>query len=231
MPNRVIAVAGAKGSPGCSFLAMALARCLAANQVSTLLVDADAEGGGLATLLDLAPADMIAGHPIGAPAIQIDKHLWFAELGPPAPEAPKGLAWTTDVRRGHDAVVIDLGHAAGGLQQELSAASDWLLWVVVPDRSGLQRADLALQSGMLGAARAGIVFNRIRRGCLDGAEAALSSRHQLSVMCRINEDRLIAERLTRGLPVHRLWSLRRTLRDLAKSVHPDAASAVPAWRQ
>lgn len=229
MPSRVIAVAGAKGSPGCSFLATALAGCLAANQVSTLLVDADAEGGGLSALLDLGSGDVIPENPVAEPAIQIDKQLWFSEIGQVTTEAFNGLDWTTDARQRHDAVVVDLGHSAGALQQQLSAASDWLLWVVVPDRSGLQRADLALASGELGAASVGLVFNRIRRGCLDGAEAALSSRHHLSVMGRINEDRRIADRLTGGLPVHRLWSLRRTLRDLARSVHPDVGAVVPAW--
>ncbi len=52
MTNRVIAIAGAKGSPGCSFLALALARCLAGANISTLLIDADAEGGGLAAMLE-----------------------------------------------------------------------------------------------------------------------------------------------------------------------------------
>jgi MinD-like ATPase involved in chromosome partitioning or flagellar assembly len=224
MPSRVIAIAGAKGSPGCSFLAMVLARYLALNQVSTLLVDADAEGGGLGALLDIPPAE----DPGAEVAIHIDKQLWFAELGQHTAEALNGLDWTTDERQRFDAVVIDLGHSVGPLQQQLSAASDWLLWVVVPDRSGLQRADMALASGMLGAAKAGVVFNRIHRGCLDGAEAALSHRHHISVMGRINEDRRIAERLTRGLPVHDLWGLRRAIRDLVKSVHPDAGSAVPA---
>ncbi|MEA2657255.1 MAG: hypothetical protein QOI23_2620, partial [Chloroflexota bacterium] len=107
---------------------------------------------------------------------------------------------------------------------------DWLLWVVVPDRSGLQRADAAMASGLLGAASAGLIFNRIRRGCLEGAESALAGRHHLPVLGRFAEDRQVADRLTRGLPVHRIWSLRRPLRELARSIHPDAAQAIPAWR-
>ena len=229
MHSRVIAIVGAKGSPGCSFLASALARCLAESQVSTLLVDADAEGGGLAALLDLGPAGLIAGDPVAEPAIQVDKHLWFVELGQVATEALNGLEWTTEARQRHNAVVVDIGHSAGAMQQQLSAASDWLIWVVIPDRSGLRRADLALESRTLGAASMGLVFNRIRRGCLDGAEAALSGRHQMAVMGRIKEDRRIAKRLISGLPVHRMWGVRRTLRDLARSVHPDAGYAGPAW--
>lgn len=229
MPSRIIAIVGPKGSPGCSFLASALARCLAESQLSTLLVDADAEGGGLAALLDLGPPDVIAGDPVAEPAIQIDKHLWFMELGQVATDALNGLEWTTKARQRYDAVIVDIGHSAGAMQQQLTAASDWLIWVVVPDRSGLHRADVALESQMLGAASTGLVFNRMRRGCLDGAEAALSGRHQIAVMGRIKEDPRIADRLTSGLPVHRLRGLRRTLRDLARSVHPDASYAGPTW--
>jgi MinD-like ATPase involved in chromosome partitioning or flagellar assembly len=195
---------------------------------STLLVDADAEGGGLAALLDIAPADPIAAIGGAAVAIHLEKRLWFVELGQHTAGVLNGLDWTTDERHHFDAVVIDLGHSVGPLQEQLSAASDWLLWVVVPDRSGLQRADTALASGALGAANVGIVFNRIHQGCLDGAEAALSQRHHISVMGRINEDQRIAKRLARGLPANDLWGLRRPLRDLVRSIRADAGSSVPA---
>lgn len=231
MRSRVIAVAGAKGSPGCSFLAVSLARCLAASNIPTLLLDGDAEGGGLATLLDLGPVVPAAldGNSIDAPATQIEPRLWFAELDPAEAGAFNGLELASAVRARHQAVVVDLGHSFGPLQRQLSAASDWLLWVVVPDRSGLVRADRALASGVLGAASAGLVFNRMRRGCLERADEALSSRHRMPVMARINEDRRIADRLSQGRPVHREWRLRRAFRELARSVHPDAGSAAPAW--
>jgi Flp pilus assembly CpaE family ATPase len=230
--SRVIAIAGAKGSPGCSFLAVSLARCLAASNIPTLLLDGDAEGGGLASLLDLGPvmpAVALDGNAIDAPAAQIEPRLWFAELDVPGAGPVNGLELASVARARHRAVVVDLGHSFGPLQRQLSAASDWLLWVVVPDRSGLVRADRALASGVLGAASAGLVFNRMRRGCLERADEALSSRHRMPVMARINEDRRIADRLSQGRPVHKEWRLRRPLRELARSVHPDAGSAVPAW--
>jgi Flp pilus assembly CpaE family ATPase len=226
--TRVVAIASAKGSPGCSFLAVALARCLAASNIPTLLLDGDAEGGGLAALLDLGPVmptGNLDGNAIDAHAVQVDRRLWFAELEPAEVAPLNGLELAGDARARHRAVVFDLGHSAGPLQRQLSAASDWLLWVVVPDRSGVERADRALASGLLGAASAGLVFNRIRRGCLDRAEEVLSSRHRMPVMARIWDDRRIADRLSQGHPVHREWRLRRTLRELARSVHPDAGSA------
>ena len=230
MKSRVIAITGAKGSPGCSFVAVALARHLAESQVSTLLLDADAEGGGLAALLDIGPADAITGNRVDVLAMQVDQNLSFAELGQPIDEAFNGLEWMGAARAEHEAVIVDLGHSAGPVQRQLSAAADWLLWVVVPDRSGLQRADATLASGRLGSASVGLIFNRLRRGCLEGAEEALAGRHQLPILCRFAEDRHISHRLTYGLPVHRVRSLRRPLRALAKSVHPDTGSAVSRWQ-
>lgn len=230
MKSRVIAIAGPKGSPGCSFLTVALARHFVEIQVSTLVLDADAEGGGLAALLDIGSADAVNGNPADEPPIQLDQNLWFAEIGQGAADAFNGLEWMGAARAQHEAVIVDLGHSAGQLQRQLSAAADWLLWVVVPDRSGLQRADATLASRQLGAASTGLVFNRIRRGCLEGAEVALAGRHGLPVLGRFAEDRHISQRLTRGLPVHRVWSLRRPLCALAKSIHADARLAVSTWQ-
>jgi CO dehydrogenase nickel-insertion accessory protein CooC1 len=120
--------------------------------------------------------------------------------------------------------------STGALQRQLSAASDWLLWVIVPDRSGLERADKALESGVLGAANVGLVFNRIGPGRLNRAEEVLSGRHQLPVIARINEDRRLSERLSQGLPIHREGALRGTLRELIRSIHPESWTAVSAWR-
>lgn len=229
MNSRVIAITGAKGSPGCSFLAVALACHMAERQASTLLVDADAEGAGLAALMDLGSATAI-NDPLPQPAVLIRQNLWFAELGQVGPDAFNGLEWMGAARAENHAIIVDLGHSAGPLQRQLSAAADWLLWVVVPDRSGLQRADAKLASGGLGAAGAGLVFNRVRRGCLEGAEDALAGRHDLPVLGRFAEDRQISHRLTQGLPVHRVWSLRRRLHALAKSLHPHLGTPVSGWR-
>ena len=141
-----------------------------------------------------------------------------------------GLDWIREARGRHHAIILDFGHSAGPLQRQLSAAADSLLWVVVPDRSGLQRADAKLSSGRLEAASSGLIFNRVRRGCLEGAEEALAGRHQLPVLARLVEDRHIADRLIHGLPVHRVWSLRRPLGELAKAIHADAGTAVSSWQ-
>ena len=232
MTSRIIAIAGAKGSPGCSFLAVALARCLAAGNISTLLLDADAEGGGLAAMLDHVPATQagaLEGNGLAARVAQIDRCLWLAEVGQTGTEPCNGLELTSTARSHHHAVVIDLGHSAGPQQRQMSAASDWLLWVVMPDRSGLDRADRALASSVLDAASTGLVFNRIKRGCLDRADEVLSSRHGIRVMARINDDQRLAERVSRGRPARRRWGIKSTLHELARSVHPDVPSGVPAW--
>jgi hypothetical protein len=226
--SRVIAIAGAKGSPGCSFLALALAGRLAEGQTSTLLVDADAEGGGTAAALDLGPA--ISPDSVDDPPMQVNPNLWFAEIGQARGEAFSCFQWLTDARTRHQAVIVDLGHSAGAMQRQLSAAADWLLWVVVPDRSGLQRADAALASSTLSAASVGLAFNRIGRACLEGAEDALAGRHHLPVLARFADDRRVAERMALGLAVHRIRRLRGPLGDLAKSLQLDAGKVVAPWR-
>jgi MinD-like ATPase involved in chromosome partitioning or flagellar assembly len=229
----VIAIAGAKGSPGCSFLTVAIARCLAANTISTLLLDGDAEGGGVGSLLDaniVMPARAAEGSAGEERQVGADERLWFAEVGQSVDGPANGIQLVDAARSRHQSVLVDLGHSTGALQRQLSAAADWLLWVVVPDRSGLERADRALESGVLGAAKVGLVFNRIGPGRLSRAEEVLSSRHQLPVMARINEDRRLSERLAQGLPIHRERSVRRTLRELIRSIDPKAWTAVSPWR-
>jgi MinD-like ATPase involved in chromosome partitioning or flagellar assembly len=233
LTSTVIAIAGAKGSPGCSFLAVAIARCLAANDIRTLLLDGDAEGGGVASLLDAdlaMPARAAEGRAGDERQVGAGEHLWFAEVGQVADGPANGIQLVDAARSRHQSVVVDLGHSTGALQRQLSAAADWLLWVVVPDRSGLERADTALESGVLGAAKAGLVFNRIGPRSLSRAEEVLSSRHQLGVMARINEDRRLSERLSQGLPIHRERSVRRTLRELVRSIDPGSWTAVSQWR-
>jgi MinD superfamily P-loop ATPase len=233
MRTRAIAVAGTKGSPGCSFLSVALARCLAAGNVTTLLLDGDAEGAGLSTLLDASPAKPVVPVDENAfveHAMQIQQNLWFAELDQTTVGSFNGLDALSAARAGHSAVVVDLGHAAGAIQRQLSAGCDWLLWVVIPDRSGLERADRALESALLGAANVGLVINRIGPGCLDRADEVLSGRHRIPVLARINDDPQIADRLSRGLAVHRERSIRRTLSELARLVHPDVGGGVPSWQ-
>jgi MinD-like ATPase involved in chromosome partitioning or flagellar assembly len=230
---RVIAIAGAKGSPGCSFLAVAIARCLAANTISTLLLDADAEGGGVGSLLDaniVVPARAADGRAGDERQVGIEERLWFAEVGQSVDGSINGFDFIEAARSRYQTVVVDLGHSTGAFQRQLSAAADWLLWVVVPDRSGLERADRALELTVFGAANVGLVFNRIGPGRLNRAEEVLSSRHQLPVIARINEDRRLASRLSQGLPIHREASLRQALRELIRSVHPESRTAVSAWR-
>jgi hypothetical protein len=214
-------------------LSVAIARCLAANTISTLLLDADAEGGGVGSLLDaniVMPARAADGRARDERKVGIEEGLWFAEVGQTVDGPINGIELVDVARSQHQSVVVDLGHSTGALQRQLSAAADWLLWVVVPDRSGLERADKALEAGVLGAANVGLVFNRIGPGRLSRAEEVLSSRHQLPVMARINEDRRLSDRLSEGLPIHRERSLRHTLRELIRSIHPESWTAVSAWR-
>ena len=202
-------------------MAGSLARCLGEGAVSTLLVDADEEGGGLAAQLDVK-------RPEHGP-VDVGRNVRFMELGPGSARDGQVRELVSATGSAQNAVVIDLGHQVGPRQRELAAASDWLIWVVMPDRSGLERADRAMGSRALTAAAEGLVLNRIRRGALADADRVLASRHGLPVMARINESAWIADRVASGRAAHRLRSVRRALAELARTVHPDAATAGPAW--
>lgn len=241
MKSRMIAVAGAKGSPGCSFISAGLARCLAEQGIATLLVDADAEHGSLGALLDVSTyvgSNRLTGSArLGAldpnalreSTVQIGKCMWFAGLGESETGPFDGQELADAARGSHDAVVVDLGHRSGPLQQQLAGLSDWLLWVVVPDRCGLDRADRAVGAGVLNAASAGLIFNRIRRGCLPGAEEALSNTHGLAIMARIREEPRVLEHLADGKYAFQERAIRGPLQALARSVHPDAAPVARTW--
>jgi hypothetical protein len=126
---------------------------------------------------------------------------------------------------GFGAVVADLGHLPGRLQRELAAGSDWLAWVVMPDRLGLDRADRLLATPALAAATAGLVFNRVGEHTLKGAERLLSERHRLPILARVPEDRRAARRA--GAQLARPF--RGPVAELARAVAPAAAPAVAAW--
>ena len=237
----MIALTGPKGTPGCSFIAAELAHSLAKQGLATLIVDADAEHGGLAALLDVRPnqwSDRLAGSAglggldssaLRDSTLQVQEGLWFAALGESEAGPFDGREIAEAARVVHDAVIVDLGHRPGPLQQQLAAVSDWLLWVVVPDRLGLERADRAVGARVLAAASCGFVFNRIHRGCLDGADVALSSSHGIPVMARIKEEARVAGCIAEGRSALERRSMRDSIRSLARSVHPDAAAVNGTW--
>lgn len=227
--GRLIAVTSAKGSPGCTFVAVGLARCLAAGGLRTLLLDADAEEPGvgealclpvferptLAALVDSDPGALIAR------ALPAGDRLSVVEV-PPDPQGALGRRLPAALRASADAVVADLGHHPAEIQAQLAVASDWLLWVVAPGRVGIQRFARALASGRLVGSSVGIVLNKLERG----GEAGLEAIPRLPVMARLPRH----DRSARNLrPAHRGGPFGRPLRELARSVHPGAPEAPPAW--
>jgi Mrp family chromosome partitioning ATPase len=228
--SRVIAVASAKGSPGCSFVALGLAGRLAEAGIETLLVDADAEAGSLAGALDLAQPEA------GVPIAGLGPVSEAAVAGAVRPAASKlhcldlsGEAVEVDGRQLADigrqrypAVVVDLGHRPGRLQRELVACSDWLLWVVAPDRSGFERADRALGGAELPRVSAGIVLNRLGVDRLADAGRVLAERHRLPLLARLPESpggARAAARRCQG--PQRVREFRRQFAELARCLHPD----------
>ncbi|HEX6488371.1 MAG TPA: hypothetical protein VF137_05780 [Candidatus Dormibacteraeota bacterium] len=231
--TRVVAVGGAKGSPGCTFVAVGLARCFADHGLPTMLIDADGEEGGVGTALALPgrrQADLGRAAALGVDpgvlrdaAIEASPRLWVLEIGAGelGDQAPDGREVVTAARLDHQVVVVDLGHAWSRLQRQFAAAADWLLWVAVPDRQGLERADRALGRLLHGGGR-GLVVNRSARWSLRGADRALVERHAIPLVARLPEHRAAARRVSeRSAPAHRQRQFRGGFRLLARTVHPD----------
>ena len=230
--SRVITVASAKGSPGCSFVALGLAGRLAEAGLETLLIDADGESGSLACSLDLAQPEVaapIAGlGPVSEAAVagavqSAAPRLHCLDLSGDAVEVD-GRQLADLARQRYMAVVIDLGHRPGRLQRELVACSDWLLWVVAPDRSGFERADRLLGGDQLPRVSAGIVLNRLGADRLSDAGLVLAERHQLPLLTRLPESpggARAAARRCQG--PQRVREFRRHFAELARCVHPDVS--------
>ena len=222
-----MAVASAKGSPGCSFVALGLAARLAEAGLATLLVDADSEAGSLAASLDLArPEPPVCLIPLTEAAlaggtVEVSTGLRYLDLsGDPAEVQGRAVAELARLR--YPAVVVDLGHRAGRLQRELVAAADWLLWVVAPDRTGFERADRALAGDAFPRVSAGIVLNRLGPDRLSDAGAVLAERHRLPLLARLPESpRGARDAARRCASPHRAREFRKPFAELARCVHPD----------
>ncbi|MGH7903260.1 MAG: hypothetical protein ACREPA_03900 [Candidatus Dormibacteraceae bacterium] len=235
--SRVVAVAGGKGSPGCTFVAIGLSRCLAESGLETLLLDADAEAPGVAAWLDLPALQPAFARAAGQGALTpaairelaspAGERLGVVELG--RTDGIDGRELAAQARGAHAAVVVDVGHGLGPFQRQLMAAADWVLWVVVPDRLGLDRADRALAERPPGG-DAGLVANRCGPSRLRGGEGVLADRHALPLVVRIREDARTARAvLERGAAPHRRRPFSTPFRELARTVHPDCSVRVRAW--
>ncbi|MGH7777022.1 MAG: hypothetical protein ACREPI_07590 [Candidatus Dormibacterales bacterium] len=232
----MIAVTGGKGSPGCTFVSVGLARCLAASGLETLLLDADAEAPSVAAWLDLPPTAEAFARALehGAVGGQAMRDLATPSAGglralEVTAAGVDGRELTGHARDSHEAVVVDLGHCLGPLQRQLLAAADWVVWVAVPDRLGVDRADRALAAAPRGA-DGGLIANRCGRGRLRGAEQLLAAAHGLPLLARI-PDRPDKARalLERRAPAHGRGPFAAPIREAARTVHPDCGARVTAW--
>lgn len=230
MRSRVIAVAGVKGSTGATFVAVGLASRLAAERIPTLLLDADGEESGVASHLDLRACSLAGAPPTGGGiAAAAERRDGFGCLDIRGFEG-SGRQLLAAAQESAAAIVVDLGHDFGAQQRELAAGADWLLWVVAPDRIGVERADRAIGSARLVASSAAIVLNRAGHGFRD-AGIVLGERHGLPLATVIRErPRAARESLRRRLAPDRLRVFAASFAELARCVHPDArARGGAAW--
>jgi hypothetical protein len=231
----VVAVAGAKGSPGCTFVAIALARCLAACGIATLLVDADPQPS-MAAMLGIAASDR--GPRPGS--IGDQSALRSARRSVPAAVAarafwrgrrePAGLWWmllpagmpggrVEDDRwfgqlasREHGAVVVDVGQA--DVPAGRHAGDRALLWELA---CSADRLLWIAVSDRLGLERADRLLPRVARDVPDAGIVL----NQLRAGCLDGADRVLSER-------HRLPVLARL--PWSGRLAPGAGGPVPPHR-
>ena len=228
--TRLVVVASAKGSPGCSFVALGLAGRLAEARLETLLVDADAEDGSLGASLDLVrgggAAPLVGLGPVTEAAVAsatVASGPGLSCLDLSGPDRAVDGRQLAEVARGrYSAIVADIGHSPSRLQRELVAAADWLIWVVAPDRSGFERADRALSGDSLPRVSAGIVLNRLGPDRLADAGVVLAERHRLPLLVGMSENpRAVRDASRRCATPDRAREFRRQFAELARCVHPD----------
>lgn len=182
VPCQVVAVLGAKGGAGATFLAVNLAAAVSGRGRSrVLLVDLDAPSGDVCAYLDLPdepdPGDWscsLAGGSLAGWDDSVRCHTPSRLDCLPAPAGPAGGSSAAAVealmtwgRERYDAIVIDAGSRLEGVWfRAIVAAASRVLLVTTPDAGGLRGARLALQcfrEGIHNGDGLGLVVNRFDR--------------------------------------------------------------------
>ena len=179
---KIVAVHGARGGVGATFVATHLAQALARRSLECVLLDADPTYGDVSsatglpddevhTIADLLPLvhELTPAH--------LDDALWrhpsgFRVLAPPAAEraslvTPGDLSAIVRVAAGScDAVVISLPREIGDLSLAVLEAADHVLEVLALDVQSFRAATRALEvvAPLRVKARVSFVVNRARRG-------------------------------------------------------------------
>ncbi|HXF57180.1 MAG TPA: hypothetical protein VNO34_06350 [Actinomycetota bacterium] len=241
--GRVVAVLGARGGVGATFVATHLAAYLADLGVRTALVELDPDFSDLTVALGLLPGRGVRTvADLGAVALELShRHLqevayphprgFDVLLGPPeggGPPPPGLLPACVEVLAGsHELVLLHLPRSLAEPVREAVRAADQLLLVTGLDLFSLYGTRRAVRSLDLWEApdRCRLVVNRAARGALTLEDAA--SVVGVAPAACLRYDRAAARARERGalLPA-RARGVGRDLRALAASVAEAARSEV-----
>lgn len=232
-----LAVTGATGAPGRTFLSVNLALALAGEGRRVALVDADPHLGAVAVQLGLAEdrslaylAHEAALRPVDAQLLQ--RHLQRAfgidvlagRTGPDVGEVPAPVLESV-LRLLHqrcDVVVVDAGAMDCVQAQAAVLSCQLVVWVVVPSTLGIDLLDRTLASGLAAQIRLKpcvAVLNREPRAALRQVGAALRTRYAIPVCSSVPADwRASAEAEERCRPAILGGSLVTPLRRCAAAI-------------
>lgn len=204
----VVAVTGATGAPGRTFISINLAAVAAASGLTVALVDADPHLGAIAVQLGLREDRSLSFLAHEATLRPVDdelltRHLQLSNgvdvLAGRSVAAPGHLSSApilSDTVRllaaRHELVVLDAGALVCPEAQATALASQMIVWVIVPTRSGTDLFDRVVAGPLAAALRSRpslAVINKVATGCLREPERALSDRYGMAVGGSVPESR------------------------------------------
>jgi MinD-like ATPase involved in chromosome partitioning or flagellar assembly len=247
--GRVLVLAGGKGAPGVTTLAIGLAAALAEKGRRVVLVDADLRGGNVVPYLDLDPSrgllSLGVGRHGGSGALPVEEELqdgpgFLVLAGIERPETYRGVsaelaaAAVSQLQALFDEVVVDAGEVipgiSGGVADALARSADQVLVVSGADLVAAWNAQCCIrylreEVGLPPESLAVLLNRSAGRGGYGARE--VEQALDAPVLAVVPDDRRAARRaVTQQLPLSAVGGrAARRLRSLAKQLTEQAQPA------
>ena len=207
----VVCVVGGCGGAGASVFASALAVAAAAGGARTVLVDADAWGGGLDLVVGVEHADGLRWADLAATSGRVSARslrdllprvgdlsvlTWHRDAAVPVP-ADSMRAVATAAQRGHDLVVVDVPRHLDAAAEEVLVRATHTVLVVPAEVRAVAAAAPVVAALARVATATGLVVRTLGPAGLDAALVAESLG--LPLLARMRVERGLVEALDQGL--------------------------------
>lgn len=206
--GRIVAVTGAGGAPGRTFLSLNVAAALAAQGLKVALLELGPGLGTVSSQLGLREDRSLSFLSHEAQLREVDEQLLFRHLQrlgslriltglfEPAQQPLRDLDFLSRVldlvSRHHQLTVADLGPMDSSLTSALAQRCHAICWVVAPTPVGADLFDRVVRASLAAPLRGKpnlAVLNGVGPGTLPGAEATLPRRYGMPLAATIPFDR------------------------------------------